>query len=88
MKANVTIWEIDRQDMTKMIPVYNDIQGTYSNRIVDQAMVLALTARFAHRTSKAKFVTLLKLLATNTTWAFVSDGAQGAELYLVRVVEL
>lgn len=88
MKANVTIWEIDRQDKTKIIPVYNDVQGTYSNRIVDQAMVLALTAQFAHRTSMAKFVTLFNIGATNTTWAFVSDGAQGAELYIVRVAEL
>lgn len=88
MLANVTIWKIDRNDQTNMKPVYVDVQGTYSNTVVDDTMIKALVSQFAYAHPAVTFVTRFNLGRSNATWAFASDGAQGTELYLVRVVEL
>jgi hypothetical protein len=88
MLANVIIWEIDRKNQTNMKPVYLDVHGTYSNTVVDDAMIKALVTHFAYPRFAITAVSRFNIGMSNVTWAFASDGAQGTELYLARVVEL
>lgn len=88
MQANVTIWKIDRSNLMNLIPMYSDACGTYSNKAVDDTMIKALLYTFASARPAVNVVARFPFGTTNVTWAFASDGVQGTELYLVRVIEL
>ena len=87
MTANVTIWKIDRKDQSIMTPEYVDMNGRYDASAVDEKMIRGLVSQFAYCKPNVSKVSLFKCGETNATWAFASDGPDGNELYLVRVLE-